>query len=315
MPTPEEFRTVLHGPVVAMTTPFNKKDLSLDLSGTRTLIDHYCENKSGPIIVGGSTGEFHALTMDERKVLLETAIDQADGRLPIIAGCPHSGTHLALDLVKHAQKEGAVGVMVTPPYYNYSGFEGVYRHFEIISGESDIGIMIYFSGALRAMVQEIFAPNPSLLYKICDLPHVVSVKDSSGNFMFLKAISQALKGKKAVVASYGLDYFLWGYDYGCPSWITSLGKVWPQVEHTFWRALQSGDRETALRIAREQDRPSRDYANLRPKRYSYFPLIKALLDLEGLPGGPSRPPLLDWPEEDLPRLREDFTRLGLLKGK
>jgi dihydrodipicolinate synthase/N-acetylneuraminate lyase len=130
--------------------------------------------------------------------------------------------------------------------------------------------------------------------------------------MFLRRISVDLAGKKAVVASYGLDYFMWGYDYGCPAWITSLGKVWPQVELDFWRALQSGDRETALRISRDQDRPSRDYAGLKPKRYNYFAMIKALLNMEGLPGGVCRPPLLDWPDEDLPALREEFLRIGLL---
>ena len=65
---------------------------SLDLDGLRRLVDMYCDSKIGPLIVGGSTGELFSLTMDERKKIVEVAVEQSAGRLPIIAGCPHSGT-------------------------------------------------------------------------------------------------------------------------------------------------------------------------------------------------------------------------------
>ncbi len=79
MTTPVEFREMLRGPVAAITTPF-KPDLSLDLDGLRRLVDFYCENKIGPLIVGGSSGELFSLKMEERKTSVEVAVEQSANR-------------------------------------------------------------------------------------------------------------------------------------------------------------------------------------------------------------------------------------------
>ena len=310
MTTPEQFRDMLKGPVVAMTTPFNQ-DLSLDLKGLRDLVEFYCQSGIGPLIIAGSTGEFYSLTMEERKAAVEVTVDQAAGRLPVIAGCAHSGTQLTLELVQHAQEAGVDGAMITPPYYTFSGFEGLYRHYELITKESDLGVMVYFSGAVLHQVQDILT-NPSLLYKICELPHIVGMKDASGNFWFHRDISIALKGKVSVIGSAGLGYAVWGWDYGSTGWITGVGNIWPHVEVDFYRALQRGDRETAFAIAYDKDRPYISYIKGKPKRYNYWAAVKALLDMEGVPGGLMRPPLLDWPKEDLPELRAEMVRIGLM---
>lgn len=310
MTTPEELRKKLRGPVVAVTTPF-KPDLSLDLDGMRQLVKFYVQRGIGPLIIGGSTGEFYSLTMDERKAILEVAVEQSAGRLPIIAGCPHSGTKLALELVQHAQETGADGAMVTPPYYTYSGFEGLYRHYEIINNNSDLGILVYFSGAVLPQVQDIIA-NPSLLYKICELPHIAGFKDATGNHWFYRDVSIALKGKVAVIGSAGLGYYMWAWDYGSPGWITGLGNVWPEVEIEFWNAVQKGDRAKAQKIAFEKDRPYISFIKNKPKRYNYWAAVKALLDMTGNPGGLMRPPLLDWPKDELPQLRAEMERIGLM---
>jgi len=313
MTAPEELRAVLRGPIVAVTTPF-KPDLSLDLNGLGRLIDFYCESGIGPLIVGGSTGEFFSLSMAERKITIETAVERSAGKLPIIAGCAHSGTGLALELVQHAEQAGADGVMVTPPYYTFSGFEGLYRHYEIITKESDLGILIYFSGAVLHQVQEIIA-NPSLLYEICELPGIVGFKDSTTNHWFYRDVSIALNGKVAVIGSSGLGYYMWGWDYGSPACIAGMGNIWPQVETDFFRALERGERAIAQQIAHEKDRSYLAYFKSRPAGWSYYAMVKALLDMVGLPGGPMRPPLLDWPGEDLPELQAEMVRIGLMGNR
>lgn len=312
MTTPAQLREMLHGPVAAVTTPF-KPDLSLDLDGLRKLVDFYCDSGIGPLIIGGSTGELFSLTMKERKTIIEVAVEQSAGRLPIIAGCPHSGTHLALELVQHAQKTGADGAMVTPPYYTFTGFEGLYRHYEIINQESDLGILVYFSGAVLHQVQDIFK-NPSLLFKICELPNISGFKDASGNHWFLRDVSIGLKGKTSVLASAAQGYFLWGWDYGCPGFITGLGNVWPDKELDFWHAVQRGDRKAAFDIHYKWDRPYIDFIKGKGQSYNYWAAVKALLDMEGLPGGPMRPPLLDWPQQDRLALRAEMVRIGLMES-
>jgi dihydrodipicolinate synthase/N-acetylneuraminate lyase len=203
--------------------------------------------------------------------------------------------------------------MVTPPYYTFSGFEGLYRHYEVINRESDLGILIYFSGAVLHQVQDVIA-NPTLLYKICELPHISGFKDATRDYFFARDISIALKGKVAVVESGGPGRYMWVWDFGAPSFITGPGNIWPQVELGFWDALQRGDREAAQKMVYGQDRPYISFIKSKPKRYHYIAAAKALLDMEGLPGGPVRPPLLDWPKEDLPALRAEMVRIGLMQG-
>jgi len=306
-----ELRNLLVGSVVAVTTPF-KDDLSVDWDGLRSLIDFYCDSKIGPLIVAGSTGEFFSMGDAERIKVIEVAIKQARGRLPIIAGCAHSGTQLAANLVKQADALGAVGAMVTPPYYGFSGFEGLKRHYEIIGEQSSLPLLVYFSGAVRHLVQNIVA-DPSLLCELAALDNVGGFKDSTEAFWFLRDVSIALKGKIAVVASAGLGYYMWAYDYGAPACITGMANIWPEREINFFQALWRGDRAEAQRIADQEDRPYIAYIKGKPKRYNYWAAVKALLDMEGLPGGRMRPPLLDWPEADRPALRAEMVRIGLMK--
>lgn len=312
MTSPQEFREQLRGPVVAVTTPF-RADYSLDYDGLSTLVDFYCESGIGPLIIAGSTGEFYSMTQEERKQVITVAVETADGRLPIIAGsCSHSGTHLAIDMMHHAQKVGASGAMITPPYYQFSGFEGLTRHYQMINDETDLGILIYFSGAVLHQVQDIIA-NPQLLLELGQIPNVVGFKDSTGNFFFLRDVSIMLKDKIAVLASSGLGYYMWGWEYGCPGFITGLGNIWPKKEIEFWQALESGNRDKAQQITYDYDRPYISFIKNTPARYNYWAAVKALLDMEGLPGGHMRPPLLDWPKEDLPTLRAEMVRIGLMK--
>ena len=138
--------------------------------------------------------------------------------------CAHSGTHLALEQVQQAQEAGADGAMITPPYYTYSGFEGLYRHYEIINSESDLGIMIYFSSAVLHQVQDVIS-DPALLYKICELPHISGFKDATKNYFFARDISIALNGKVAVVESGGPGRYMWVWDFSAPGFITGLGNI------------------------------------------------------------------------------------------
>lgn len=309
----EELRKLLVGPVVAVTTPF-KDDLSLDEDGLRSLVDFYCDSRIGPLIIAGSTGEFFSMSDEERMKVIRISIEQARGRLPIIAGCAHSGTQLAVDLVKQADALGAVGAMVTPPYYGFSGFEGLKQHYEIIGENSDLPLLVYFSGAVRHLVTN-FVANPGLLYELAEMPNIAGYKDSTEAFWFLRDISIELKDKIAVVASAGLGYYLWAYDYDAPAWITGMANIWPETEIAFFEAIKKGDREAAFKIAYEQDRPYIQYIKGKPKNHNYWAAVKALLDMEGLPGGRMRPPLLDWPVGDHSNLRAEMERIGIMKSR
>jgi dihydrodipicolinate synthase/N-acetylneuraminate lyase len=307
MTTPTELRQRMCGLIVAMTTPF-KDDLSLDLDGLRRLTDFYVEAGVPAVIAAGSTGEFHALSDAERRLVIETVVRQARGRTTVIAGCAHSGTHLALDLTRFAEEVGADGAMITPPYYGFSGFEGLQRHFETIAGHTSIGIVVYFSGAVLSKVTDVIA-NPTLLARLCEIPHLVGFKDSTGNYAFYRDISLMLRDRVAIMGSGGMGYYLWGHIFGSPCSLAGIGNIWPEVELEFHAALARGDRTTAERMVIDLDLPY-----LAATRHNYFAAVKAMLDMAGLPGGPVRPPLVDWKPEARQQLQDTLERLGLLAG-
>jgi dihydrodipicolinate synthase/N-acetylneuraminate lyase len=311
--TPAELRDHhMRGLIVAMTTPF-KEDLSIDVDGLRRLTDFYAEAGVPAVIAAGSTGEFHALSDDERKLVIETVVKQAQRsarpgrRLSVIAGCAHSGTQLALEMTRFAEDAGADGAMITPPYYGFSGFEGLQRHYELISAATSIGIVVYFSGAVLSKVTDVIA-HPPLLAKLCEIPHLVGFKDSTGNYAFYRDISLMLAGKVAIMGSGGMGYYLWGHIFGSPCSLAGIGNIWPEVELRFHEALARGDRATAERIVIELDLPY-----LAAARNNYFAAVKAMLDMAGLPGGPVRPPLVDWKPEARRALQDIVERIGLLE--
>lgn len=316
----EWLRTNLRGPVVAMTTPMNE-DLSIDTEGVRELTRFY--NRSGIdwIAVGGSTGEFFTMSNEERKHVIETVVEASDKDTYVMAGCQHSGTQLALELVQFAEEVGADAVMVQPPYYSFSGWEGILHHFERISEKSDIGMCVYFSGSnLRFPELAGFTKErrecPDEMKQLAAIPNVGAFKDSTGNYGFHKDIVTALDGPDgdaAIMGSNGMEYHLWGHDAGSRTFLTGLGNVWPSVEVEFFECLQEGNRERAEELVNTIER---DYLNttkfgdaLGPGKY--WVAVKELQEMQDLPAGPVRAPLLNLTDNERSALEEMVERTGL----
>jgi len=311
MTSPEQLRRKLRGPVVAMTTPF-KDDLSLDLDALRRLTEYYVRCGVPTVIADGSTGEFFSLTDEERRQVIKTVIDAADGRMTVIAGTLHSGTDICIELTKYAQDVGADGVMITPPYYGYNdgGMPCLMSHYDKVSNETDIGIVIYFSGNVLPQVEDILA-KPEMMVDLIDScnGHAAGFKDASGDFAFHRDVSLLLAGKVSVMGSAGMNYYLWGQMFGSPCFLTGLGNIWPTVEIDFYNHLQGGRLDEALRIVQEKDLP---YLKACMSTGRYWACLKALQEMVGLPGGPVRGPLLAVTAEQREMLRRVCTDIGLM---
>ena len=316
MTTPAQLRDRLQGPVVAMTTHFHD-DLSLDLDAMKRLTEYYMEQATPTVIVTGSTGEFFSLSDEERKQTQRAVIDTvraAGSSMTVIAGVSHSGSLQTIELARYAQDIGADGVMVTPPYYgtNGGGFPVIQHHFDTVTRAIDIGVVIYFSGAVLWQVQDVIA-NPTMMLNLvaaCN-GRAAGFKDATGNFAFYRAHSQLLQGTVATMGSSGMSYYLWGFDFGSPCFLTGLGNIWPQREIEFYQHLKAGRRDEALRIVRDQDGP---YITATKATRRYWACVKALQEMVGLPGGKMRPPLVDCTPEQREVLRQVCTEIGLLTG-
>jgi len=312
--TVARLREQLKGPVVAMTTHF-KDDYSLDLDAVKRLTEYYIEQQVPTVIVTGSTGEFFSLTDEERKQVQKMVIDtvrNADSDMTVIAGTSHSGTHTTIELTKYAEGIGADGVMITPPYYgtNGGGFPVIQHHYDLITRATEIGVVIYFSGGVMWQVQDIIA-NPRMMLDLVEScnGHASGFKDASGNFPFYRQHSELLRGKVATMGSAGMNYFLWGFEFGSPCFLTGLGNVWPKWEIDFHNHLVEGRRDEAIKIVKEQDLP---YLAVTKSTKRYWACLKVLQEMIGLPGGKMRPPLVDCTPEQREELRRVCTKIGLM---
>lgn len=133
---------MLKGSIVALVTPFTK-DLKIDESKLKELIDWHVENGTDAILAGGTTGESATMTHDEHRKLIDLAIEYVNGRVPLIAGCGSNSTEEALGLVRYAQDKGADYALVITPYYNKPSQEGLYEHFRYIAERTSIPIVLY----------------------------------------------------------------------------------------------------------------------------------------------------------------------------
>src|SRR5260370_184654 len=134
-------RAMFHGSMPALVTPF--KDGKIDEESFRALIDWQITAGSHGLVPVGTTGESPTLSHDEHRRAVDICIDEARGRVPVIAGAGSNNTHEAIELARHAEKVGADAVLVVTPYYNKPTQEGLYRHFKAINESIDIPIIIY----------------------------------------------------------------------------------------------------------------------------------------------------------------------------
>lgn len=307
--TPTEFRQNLRGPIVAMTTHFTEDD-RIDVDAMRRLTEFYIEQGIKVVIADGSTGEFASLSEEERRLVIRTVVETAGGRLTVIAGTACPGTKLTVELTEYAQEVGADGVMVTPPYYGYNGFEGLKAHYRTIARNTDIGIVVYFSGAVMHTVQSILA-EPERMVELADAGegHISGFKDASGNFHFYRSVCKLLKDKVSVMGSNGMNYYLYAHEFGGPCFLTGLGNIWPKVEIEFFEALERGDRATALQIVNEKDLP---YLKACVRTGTYNGAVKALMGLAGLPSGPMRLPFFGCTPAQVEDLGKACREIGLL---
>ncbi|MCY1136967.1 dihydrodipicolinate synthase family protein [Actinoplanes sp. Pm04-4] len=132
----------LHGILTALATPF-AADGGIDEARLRALVDRSVDGGVHGVVVCGSTGEFSALSGDERRFAVEVVVDQAAGRVPVVAQTGATSTAEAIRLSRHAQSAGADVVMVVAPYYEPLSVDGTLTYLRAVAGSVDLPVMLY----------------------------------------------------------------------------------------------------------------------------------------------------------------------------
>ncbi len=163
------------GSLVAIVTPMHE-DGSLDLAGMRRLVDFHVQEGTDAIVVVGTTGESPTVNVEEHQELIKVVVDQAAGRVPVIAGTGANSTAEAIELTHFAKQAGADAALSVVPYYNKPTQEGLYRHFKAIAEAVDTPVILYnVPGRTVADLS-----NDTAL-RLAQIPNIVGIKDATGN--------------------------------------------------------------------------------------------------------------------------------------
>src|SRR5450830_755937 len=166
---------MLKGSLVAIVTPMHA-DGGLDINSLRKLIDFHVEAGTDGIVIVGTTGESPTVDVEEHCLLIKTTIDQVAGRVPVIAGTGANSTREAIELTQKAKTLGADACLLVAPYYNKPTPEGLYQHYRAIAEAVELPIIVYNVPSRTGC-----NVDPATLIRLSTIPHIVGVKEASGN--------------------------------------------------------------------------------------------------------------------------------------
>ena len=162
------------GSNVALVTPF--KDDKLDEDTYIKLINFHLENRTNGLVPAGTTGESPTLSHKEHERVIELCINEAKGKIPVIAGTGSNSTEEAISLTKHAEQAGANGALVVTPYYNKPTQEGLYQHYKALNDNCGIPIIIY-----NIPGRSVVDMSVDTMARLFELKNIVGVKDATGD--------------------------------------------------------------------------------------------------------------------------------------
>ncbi len=167
--------TPIVGSIVALVTPMHE-DGRIDYDALRRLIDWHIAEGTDCIGVVGTTGESPTVSMEENCEIIRVAVEQAAGRVPIMAGTGSNNTIEAIELTQYAKKVGADCHLSVVPYYNRPSQEGIYRHFRTIAEAVDLPMVLYnVPGRTAADLL------PETALRLAQVSGIVGLKEASGN--------------------------------------------------------------------------------------------------------------------------------------
>lgn len=297
MPT---VRERIRGSMPALITPFRNGEV--DEAAFRKLVNWQIAEGSHGLVPCGTTGESPTLSHEEHRRVVEICVEEAKGRVPVIAGAGSNSTAEAISLTKHAKAIGADAVLSVTGYYNKPTQDGIYRHYAAIAEAVDIPIIIYNIPA-RAVVEI----SVDTMARLANIPNVIGVKDATAN-LARPSRERTACGKEWLLLS-GEDITALGYmahgGHGC---ISVTANIAPKLCAEFQNACLQGAYERALQI---QDRLAavHDAMFVEP---SPAP-VKYAASLLGLATDEVRLPMLTATEHTRSRVRQAMSGAGLLK--
>jgi 4-hydroxy-tetrahydrodipicolinate synthase len=298
MTQPADARRPFGRLLTAMVTPL-RPDGSVDLPGAARLAVHLVDEQGNDgLVINGTTGESPTTTDGEKESLVRAVVEAVGDRAHVVAGVGTNDTRHTVELARAAEKAGANGLLVVTPYYNRPPQAGLLAHFRTVADASGLGILVYDIPHRTGLAIE-----TATMLRLAEHQRIVGVKDAKGS---LVDSSQVLR--RTDLAYYSGDdantlplLSIGGVGLvGTSTHLTGVGAK--QLIEAYVR----GDVAGALALHRK----------LLPAFTGIFRtqgtiLVKAALNLLGLPAGPVRPPLVDATAAEIDQLRADCAEAGV----
>ncbi|AIA06277.1 4-hydroxy-tetrahydrodipicolinate synthase [Streptomyces noursei] len=283
--------------LTAMVTPFTA-DGALDLDGAQRLAAHLVDAGNDGLVVNGTTGESPTTSDAEKAQLVRAVVEAVGDRAFVVAGAGTNDTRHSLELARAAQDAGAHGLLAVTPYYSKPPQEGLLRHFTAIADATDLPVMLYdIPGRSGVPI------NTETMVRLAEHPRIVANKDAKGD---LGRASWAIA--RSGLAWYSGDDMLNLplLSVGAVGFVSVVGHVVTPELRALLDAHLTGDVAKATEI----------HQKLLPVFTGMFRTqgvitTKAALDLQGLPSGPLRLPLVDLSPEETEQLKRDLAAGGV----
>jgi len=291
----------LRGVIVPLVTPFDKQN-QVDHAGVRRVVDFVIGKGVHAVMVSGTTGEGMMLSLDERKRVLETVVEQTNGRVPVIAhtGCIDTGS--TVELSQHAAAAGATVTSAIVPYFFNFGDEQLYRHFLTVAESTpDTPMLLYaFPGNAKNDI------SPALLGRLLKAaPNIVGIKSSNDDLNRFQ--EYVAVGGKDFTACFGVDeLMLGGLVFGGKAQISGNSNSLPEPFVQLYEAFTAGD----LARAQQLQTVVNQVINLHQggRTTAFF---KATLALRGVDAGYVRAPMCELTADELAAVKKAVTELKL----
>ena len=288
---PGTLRNKLSGVIAFPVTPF-KEDLSLDLPALHQNLTHLLRYQVCAVVAAGGTGELYSLTPSEYTRVIELTALAVEGRVPVIAGVGF-GERLAVEMAQTAEKAGADGILVFPPYYPNAEDEGLFEYYRSVSDATELGMIVYSRDWANF--------TPSMAERLSSLPTLIAWKDGQGDIRRLQTIMNRIGERLHWIGGAGDDLVAAYYSIGIRTFSSSIATVAPLLSLKLHELAESDDGEALRELL---DRCVIPLYALRSRRRGFeVSAMKVMMDLIGLHGGPVRPPLVNVKPDEENELR------------
>jgi 4-hydroxy-tetrahydrodipicolinate synthase len=228
----------LEGIIAPMATALTR-DEKIDVKTTRTLVNFLIDGGIDGLFPLGTSGEFALFDREERRTVVETVVDETNGRVPVLAGVSDPSLDNVLAFAKDAEDAGADAIVATPPYYYVTGEDGLFGHFETIARKSALPLVMYNIPEWT----HLFVP-PSVVQRLAEKQLIVGMKYTEYNllnlFRFLK-----VAGKRISIFTGSDAMTFTNLEFGGSGGVIGVANVVPKLASTVFDEFKRGNLEAA----------------------------------------------------------------------